>query len=62
MSAWHAVLGEVPHNQGDGLAQAMRQVPPRYFTEDFTLSRYGRYLMNAVNECAWWHLLGITTN
>ena len=29
------------HSQGDGLAQAMRQVPPQYFTEDFTLSRCG---------------------
>ena len=36
--------GEVLHSQGDGLAQAMRQVPPHYFTEDFTLSRYGRAL------------------
>ncbi|KAL3152085.1 hypothetical protein ABBQ32_001192 [Trebouxia sp. C0010 RCD-2024] len=31
--------GEMLHSQGDGLAQAMRQVPPQYFTEDFTLSR-----------------------
>jgi hypothetical protein len=26
--------------QGDGLAQSMRQVPPHYFTEEFSLSRY----------------------
>ena len=52
MSAWCALLGELLHSQGDGLAQAMRQVPPQYFTEDFTLSRYGRALvcLNAVAE------------
>ena len=26
-------------SQGDGLAQSMRQVPPHYFTEEFSLSR-----------------------
>ena len=44
MSAGYAVLGEVLHSQGDGLAQAMRQVPPHYFTQDFTLFRYGTAL------------------
>lgn len=32
------VVGEL-HGQGEGLAQAMRQVPLQYFTEEFDLTR-----------------------
>lgn len=33
------VLGEL-HGQGEGLAQAMTQVPMQYFTEEFDLTRF----------------------
>ena len=31
-------IGEL-HGQGEGLAQALRQVPMQYFTEEFDLTR-----------------------
>ncbi|KAA6426324.1 MAG: VPS54 isoform 2 [Trebouxia sp. A1-2] len=34
-----SVAGDMLLSQGDGLAQSMRQVPPHYFTEEFSLSR-----------------------
>ena len=34
-----ACAGQVRHAAGEGLVLAMRQVPPVFFTEDFSLAR-----------------------
>ena len=41
VTQYAAVAGQTRHVQGEGLVQAMRTVPAKYFTEDFSLSRQG---------------------
>ena len=48
------------HGQGEGLAQAMRQVPMQYFTEEFDLTRC-RLGRDTASCCAHQHMQSCIT-